>query len=56
MSGDTVVMLISATACLFLAARALKVRNLSFEKKAAMAAAWIAIIAALAFVISRLHA
>lgn len=53
MSGDMIVGLVAVTASLFLAMRALRGRGLSFEKNAAMAVAWIVIIAVLAFVISR---
>lgn len=56
MSGDIIVGLVAVTASLFLTVRALRGRGVSFEKNAAMAAAWIAIIAVLAFVISRFAA
>ena len=41
-------------ACLFLALRALRSHGMSFENRAWMAAAWVLIIAILAFVITRL--
>ena len=53
MSGDVVVGLVAATACLFLAWRGLSAHRLPFQRKAAMAIAWVVIIAALALVIGR---
>jgi hypothetical protein len=53
MSGEIVVMLVTVTAALFLAVRGLQSHGLSFERKAWMAAAWVAIIAALAFILQR---
>lgn len=53
MNGDTVAMLVGVVAALFLAWRGLRGRGLSFEKTAIMAAAWVVIIAALVFIISR---
>ena len=56
MSTGMIVSLISATACLFLAVRALRSEGLSFENKAWMAVAWTLIIAVLAFVLDRFGA
>ncbi|MEJ5975975.1 hypothetical protein WG901_04975 [Novosphingobium sp. PS1R-30] len=56
MTAGLVVMLLSATAALFLAVRGLQSRGLSFENKAVMAVVWIAIITALAFILGRFAA
>jgi hypothetical protein len=56
MSGDVITMLIGVTASLILAARALRAHRLSFERRAAMAAAWVVIIAVVAFAFSRFAA
>ena len=53
MNGSMVVSLGALTASRFLAARALRAVNLSFESKAGMAAAWLLIIAIVAFVAGR---
>jgi len=53
MTTGMIVMLISATAALFLAVRGLQSRGLTFERKALMAVVWVAIIAVLAFVLQR---
>lgn len=56
MSGDMIAGLVGVTAALFLAVRALRGRGLSLKTNAAMALAWIAIIAALTFVFARFAA
>ena len=53
MNGSIVVSLVALTASLFLAVRALRADNLSFESKAGMSAAWLLIIAIVAFVAGR---
>ncbi len=53
MNGSMVVSLVALTASLFLAVRAMRAQNLSFESKAGMAAAWLLIIAIVAFVAGR---
>lgn len=53
MTGGLIVGLITVLASLFLATRALRSYDIPFERKAMMAAAWILIIAVLAFVIDR---
>ena len=53
MNGSLIVSLVALTASLFLAARALRAQNLSFETKAGMAIAWLLIIAVVAFVAGR---
>lgn len=50
MSGDTVVMLVGATAALFLAVRGLQSHQVGAPRKIWMALAWVAIIAAVAFI------
>jgi hypothetical protein len=52
-NGSMVVSLVALTASLFLATRALRAQNLSFETMAGMAAAWFLIIAVVAFVAER---
>lgn len=56
MKFANIVFLVSVTASLFLAVRALRSHGLSFENKAWMAVAWTLIIAVLAFVLGRLGA
>jgi hypothetical protein len=52
--GTMAVSLVAMTGWLFLNYRALQSRGLSFEQKAAMAVAWVLIIATLAFVLTRM--
>lgn len=52
--GTTAISLVVMTGWLFLNWRALQSHGLSFEQKAAMAAGWAVIIAALAFVLTRM--
>ncbi len=54
MGAANIVLLVSASASLFLALRALRSHGLSFENKAWMAVSWALIIAVLAFVLGRL--
>ena len=54
MSAAIVVGLITAVASLFLAVRGLRSHGLSFETTAWMAAAWVLVIAVVAFVATRL--
>jgi len=56
MTGNTIVFLITIVASLFLAVRALRHRQLEFNKTALMAGIWVVIIAALAFVLQRFAA
>jgi hypothetical protein len=51
--GDTIVAVISVAACMVLAMRGLRARRMSFERTAALAVAWVVIIAVLAFVLQR---
>ena len=51
--AGTMVAIAALLASLFLAVRGLQARGLTFERKAAMAAAWAVIIGVLAFVMSR---
>lgn len=51
--GDTVVAVVSIAACMVLATRRLRAQRLGFERIAAMAVAWVVIIAVLAFVLER---
>ncbi len=53
MSGAMLVALISITASLFLAVRALRSHSLSLETRAGMAVAWLLIIGILAFILDR---
>lgn len=53
MTAATIVFLVTLIGSLFLAVRALRSHDMSFENKAWMAVAWALIIAALAFVIGR---
>lgn len=55
MSGDAIAALIAVAASLVLAIRAMRAHGLSFERTAWMAAAWILIIALLAFAFDRLR-
>lgn len=52
-TAGAIVSLIAASGWLFLNWRALQSHELSFERKAQFAAAWVAIIAGLAFVLGR---
>ena len=52
--GTTAISLVVMTGWLFLNWRALQSHGLSFEQKAAMAVGWAVIIAALAFVLTRM--
>ncbi len=54
MATGMIVSLIAMTGWLYLNWRALQAQGLSFEQKAAMAVGWAVIIAALAFVLTRL--
>ncbi len=56
MTMQMIAVLITVTASLFLAVRALQSHGLSFENKAWMAVAWVLIIGVMAFVISRMGA
>lgn len=52
--GTTAISLVVMTGWLFLNWRALQSHGLSFEQKAALAVGWAVIIAALAFVLTRM--
>ena len=51
--ASTIVAIVGVLAALFLAVRGLRSQNLTFEKKAWMAAAWALIILIVAFIFSR---
>lgn len=53
MNMDMVVMLVTVTAALFLAVRGFRSQGANFNRTVTMAAIWVAIIAALAFVLQR---
>ena len=52
--GTVILSLIALASWIFLNWRALQSHGLSFEQKAAMAAAWVVIFAVVAFVFSRM--
>jgi hypothetical protein len=56
MSGDVIVMLITITASLFLATRALRSHRLNSNQIALTAGIWVIIIALLAFALQRFAA
>lgn len=53
MDSTAIISLISVAAALVLALRALRSHQLSFERRAGMAIAWIVIIMVLAFILDR---
>ncbi len=52
--GTVILSLVALAGWIFLNWRALQSHGLSFEQKAAMAAAWVVIFAVVAFVLSRM--
>lgn len=53
-SGELIVAMVTIVASLFLATRAMRAHNLTFERKATMAVAWLLIFVVVAFLFERL--
>lgn len=51
--GELIVALVTIVASLFLATRAMRAHNLTFERKATMAVAWLVIFIVVAFLFDR---